>query len=68
VDIYLALEYRSRTIVRWYGERMASAARKLLIYLAVLGLILAAVFSQAAIAQQSNSAVAGADSPSLTRI
>jgi hypothetical protein len=68
VDIYHALEYRSRTVVRWYGERMASAARKLLIYPAVLGFILAAAFSQAAIAQQSNSAVAGADSPSLTRI
>jgi hypothetical protein len=46
---------------------MASAARKLPIYPAVLGFILAAAFSQAATAQQS-SAVAGADSPNVTRI
>ena len=38
---------------------MASSARKLPIYPAVLGIILAAAFSQAATAQQSSSSVGG---------
>jgi hypothetical protein len=47
---------------------MASAARKLPIYPAVRGFILAVTFSQAATAQQSSSSVVGPDSTSLTRI
>jgi hypothetical protein len=47
---------------------MASAARKLPIYPAVLGFILGVIFSQAATAQQSSSSVVGPDSTSLTRI
>jgi hypothetical protein len=47
---------------------MVSSVRKLPIYPAVLGIILAAAFSQAATAQQSSSSVGGPDSTSLTRI
>ena len=47
---------------------MASSARKLPIYSAVLGVILAAAISQAATAQQSSSAPVGSDSTSLTRV
>jgi hypothetical protein len=47
---------------------MASAARKLPIYPAVLGFVLAVTFSQAATAQQSRSFVVGPDSTRLTRI
>ena len=47
---------------------MASAARKLPIYPAVLGFILAVTFAQAATAQQSSSFVGGPDSTSLTGI
>lgn len=47
---------------------MASAARKLPIYPAVLGIILAVTFCQPATAQQPGSSVVVLDSTSLTRI